>query len=43
MNIHAIVTDSLPLAIRGFELTDPVLTIFGEGWSFVRVLAHVSV
>lgn len=33
MNIRAIIIDSLPLAIRGFELTDPVLTIFGDSWS----------
>lgn len=33
MSILGAVTSALPLVIRGFELTDPVLTVFGEEWS----------
>ena len=30
---HALITAALPLLIRGLEVTDPVLTLFGDGWS----------
>ncbi len=33
MSVLGAITSALPLAIRGFELTDPVLTLFGDTWS----------
>ncbi len=33
MSVLGEVTSLLPLVIRAFELTDPVLTLFGDDWS----------
>ncbi|MBW9210518.1 hypothetical protein KV100_12725 [Mumia sp. zg.B21] len=33
MNTYGAIVQALPLTIRGIEVTDPVLTLFGDDWS----------
>jgi hypothetical protein len=33
MTVRGEIVRSLPLAVRGVEVTDPVITVFGDEWS----------